>query len=185
MTDPVMVDRVERLSGVEEEEEAIVLLRDGLVKKGVDVHHVVAPMFTGQKPFLAGRDVGADGRHNAACNARSKKPVVSVGDRKGAGVGDEAGEFFWEEEEETVVKTVRGVVSPEGAARSGAARQAAKGMPSGPGAVFLDRAIASSKESMVGSWRREGSTLLPYPLKKEARSPEVVGTGRLSQTLDQ
>ena len=58
-------------------------------------------------------------------------------------------------------------------------------MPSGPGAVFLDRAIASKTESRSGSWRREPSTLLSYPLKKEVRSQEVMGMDLLSQTLAQ
>ena len=113
MTDPVMVDRVESLGGVEEEEEAVILLRDRLVKKGVDVDNVVATIFPCQKAFLTGRDVGADSRHDASCNARGKQPVVSVCNRKGAGVGDKACEFFGEEKKETIVETFRGVVTPE------------------------------------------------------------------------
>ena len=60
------------------------------------------------KAFLRGVNVGINGWHDAPSYARREDPVVCVGDAEGAGVGDEPSEFFGEEEEETVVETVRG-----------------------------------------------------------------------------
>ena len=94
MTDPVMVNRVERLGGVEEKKEAVILLGDRLIKEGVDVDDVVTPIFTCQKTLLTGRDVGTDRRHDGPCNARGQQPIISVGDGEGAGVGNQTSELF-------------------------------------------------------------------------------------------
>ena len=113
MTDPVMVNRVERLGGVEEKKEAVILLGDRLIKEGVDVDDVVPPIFTCQKTLLAGRDVGTDRRHDGTCDARGQQPIVCVGDGEGAGVGNQTSELFREEKEEPVVKALGGVMAPE------------------------------------------------------------------------
>ena len=74
--------------------------------------------------------------------------LLSVLVTQGAGVRDEPGEFFGEEEEETVVETVRpwriAFRTPQRtvAAKSETARQAAKEMPSGPAAEFLESLVA-------------------------------------------
>ena len=67
---------------------------------------------TPAKTFLTGVDEVDDIRHDGPSYRGSQKPIVGVSDAKGTGVGDEAGEFFREDEEETVVEAIRGGMTP-------------------------------------------------------------------------
>ncbi len=116
MCDPIMVDGIKCLGSVEEEQETIQFLNNSRKKKGINVDDMVASTFTREKTFLGRVDKVIDSRHDAACYARRKKPVVGVCDTKGAGVREKTSEFFGEEKKKTMVSTVWGAVAFESGA---------------------------------------------------------------------
>ena len=164
-----MVNRVKGFCCVKKEKKLVLFLLDRCVKKIVDFDYMFRALPSGNKAFLGGVNISINGWHDAPCNASSQDPVVCVGDTEGPGVRDKASELFWEKEEETVVKTVRRRLaledrfkdSPETvAAKSATARQAAKEMPSGPAAEFLESLMDFATSRREGSVARVGSTLL-------------------------
>ena len=105
-----------------------------------------------KKALLGGVEEVDGGGHDGVGNDGGEDAVVGVGNADGAGVSNKVGGLFRKKEEVGEVEVGGGGVEPEsrrervakrtGPAISEMARQAAKEMPSGPGAVFLEWAMA-------------------------------------------
>lgn len=106
--DPVVVDGVEGLGGVEEEEEAGELAGDAGEEEVVDVGGVGGAIATPQETLLRGVEEVDGGGHDGVGNYGGENAIVSVGDADGAGVGDEVGGFFGEKKEVGEIVVGRG-----------------------------------------------------------------------------
>jgi hypothetical protein len=166
---PLVVDGVEGFGGVQEEHQVGGIFGDTLEKKLIDVDCVIHTILLPKKTLLGGLDEVRERRHEEVGDGGGQDPVISIRNADGAGIRNQAGVFFREEEEEAVIEA-RGGVWPlrrrertekrRGAARSGAERQAAKGIPSGPGVELLERKTACSTASREGDPRREWLSFL-------------------------
>lgn len=143
MLDPIVVDGVKGFRGVQQQQKTVLPPSEGLVKEGVDIHSMLAAVDASEEALLAWVNVVRMARAIVAARMRlsvlvtlrgrvsATRPVSFLGRRKiRPSLNPSGGRWLLRRASRAPYST--------GAASSGAARQAAKEIPSGPAAVFLE-----------------------------------------------
>jgi len=164
-----VIDGVERLGRIEQEDIFLDVISDALVEELVEVSDMGVTVDAGEEALLSGVEEAGKSGHDSAGDGTGQETVVSIGDTDRPGVGDQPVSFLGSRNRKPWLKPAGGVSPLMRALRtpwrteaeaSGTARQAAKGMPSGPGVEFLEVRIESRTASRSGAVILSVSTLL-------------------------